>query len=414
MPERAKDFARGDADFHIRVRGGAKQRGDRGRVVRELQKLDRNLADGIFRVPEIGCHDFHRERFAGFEVLGKRFKKLPRAIRDIIEKETHTDTNILGSGGPWIVTTPAVLTLTTQWPAPFNKASRIFEPATSMTREIHCFNIRPFLSLFVKQKIEGGKNRESDSGEFRLGCRGGRPRKSSTKAFAGALRTSDGMPICWIMPLSMMTTRSATSNASSWSWVTKSVVMGFVLELAEPGAEFLANLGVESAEGLVEKQDLRPDGKSAGKGDALALAAGELRGQAAGEVRKLDGVQELLDASADLGFRRALRALLHAEAEGDVLEDAHVLEERIMLENEAGAALVGAAVGHVAVIEEDLALLGKFQAGDDAQEGGLARAAGAKEREEFAVVDGEAHAIQGRKAPEFLENVLDLNAHDLR
>ena len=56
-----------------------------------------------------------------------------------------------------------------------------------------------------------------------------RSRNSSTKVLAGRSRTSLGVPICWMAPLSMMTTRSATSKASSWSWVTKRLVRWVVL-----------------------------------------------------------------------------------------------------------------------------------------------------------------------------------------
>ena len=61
-----------------------------------------------------------------------------------------------------------------------------------------------------------------------------------------------------------------------------------VVEVAQPGAQVLADLGVERAEGLVEQQHLRLDRQRPGQRHALALAAGELGGEAVGEPVELD------------------------------------------------------------------------------------------------------------------------------
>lgn len=60
---------------------------------------------------------------------------------------------------------------------------------------------------------------------IRLDCGHGHAvMKSRTKGVAGLARMSWGLPICSIRPIDITTTRSASSIASSWSWVTKTVV----------------------------------------------------------------------------------------------------------------------------------------------------------------------------------------------
>jgi hypothetical protein len=55
--------------------------------------------------------------------------------------------------------------------------------------------------------------------------------------------------------------------------------MQLVVQAAQPAAQLLAHLGVQRAEGLVQQQHLGLDRQRAGQGDALALAARELRGK---------------------------------------------------------------------------------------------------------------------------------------
>ena len=103
-----------------------------------------------------------------------------------------------------------------------------------------------------------------------------------------------------------MATRSASSSASSWSWVTKIVVWPVrVVDLAQPAAQLLAHLGVERAERLVEQQHPRLDRERAGERHALALAAGELGRIALVEAVELDQIEQLGDAAADLVVGRA-------------------------------------------------------------------------------------------------------------
>ena len=75
----------------------------------------------------------------------------------------------------------------------------------------------------------------------------------------------------------------------------------------------------------------------------------------------------------------ALLARFDAQAEGDVLEHRHVAEQRVVLEDEADVALAGMQVGGLGAGEQDVALIGRFHAGDDAQQRRLAAAGGTEQ-----------------------------------
>ena len=90
-----------------------------------------------------------------------------------------------------------------------------------------------------------------------------------------------------ILPSRSTATRSAIDSASSWSWVTRTVVVprprgGSACTSARTLAR---RCGVERRERLVEQDDLGLDGQRPGQGHPLLLAAGELVGVAAGPAR---------------------------------------------------------------------------------------------------------------------------------
>ena len=113
----------------------------------------------------------------------------------------------------------------------------------------------------------------------------------------------------------MTTSCSATSIASSWSWVTKIVVTWTSSwRRRSQVAQVLADLRVEGAERLVEQQHVRLDRERPGQRHPLALAPGELRRIALGEPVELDQAQQLVHAGVDLG----LRPLADLQTEADV------------------------------------------------------------------------------------------------
>ena len=82
------------------------------------------------------------------------------------------------------------------------------------------------------------------------------------------------------------------------SWVTKTIVLRISrLQAQELVLQALAVDRVDRAERLVHQHQRRVGGERAGHADALALAAGELRGIARGHLlRQADQVEQLLDA----------------------------------------------------------------------------------------------------------------------
>ena len=112
-----------------------------------------------------------------------------------------------------------------------------------------------------------------------------------------------------------------------------------VVEPAQPLAELGADARVERAERLVEEQHLRLGGERAREAHPLPLAARELRWIAiARSPASWTRFEQLVDALADLG----LRPLPHLQPERDVVAHGHVLEGRVVLEDEADVALLRA------------------------------------------------------------------------
>ena len=167
-----------------------------------------------------------------------------------------------------------------------------------------------------------------------------------------------------------------------------------VVQPAEPLPQFDPHLRVERPEGLIEQQDLRPDGEGPGEGHPLPLPSRQLRRLAAPEPLEPHEPEEFVHAGRHL----RLRHLPHAKPEGHVLEHVHVAEERVVLEHEAHLARPGMPFGDVLAVLLDQPLVGKLEAGDDPQERGLARARRAEQRQQRAVRHVERHAIERPEA----------------
>ncbi len=88
------------------------------------------------------------------------------------------------------------------------------------------------------------------------------------------------------------------------------------------------------------------------------------------EVRKPDAFEHGIDA---LGLRLAGNAAL-LQAVADIVGDAHMREEGVVLEHHADPALVRRQPGDGTVLEQDLACRGRLEAGQHHERGGLARA----------------------------------------
>ena len=104
--------------------------------------------------------------------------------------------------------------------------------------------------------------------------------------------------------------------------------------------------------------------------------------------------------------------LLYLQSEGHVLEHVHGVEERVVLEHEADVALLDLDVIHALTADVDVAFGRTFQTRDHAEHRGLAAAAGAKQRDQFAFVDGETHVTHRLHVAEMLADVLEYDAHE--
>src|SRR3954470_6442717 len=215
--------------------------------------------------------------------------------------------------------------------------------------------------------------------------------------------------------------RSATSIASSWSWVTSTVVTGTrscrrrsharrsARTLASSAPNGSSRSSTRGSPGRARARAIRPGGPAPGgaqgarERDPLALAAAELAGVARLVAAQADDPEQLVDLRRDLG----LRALVDAQPEGDVLAHGHVLERRVVLEDEADAAALRGQGGGVLVRDDDAPGVGQLEAGDHAQQRRLARAAGPEQRSERAVLHVEGDVVERAELPELLRHAVN-------
>ena len=167
---------------------------------------------------------------------------------------------------------------------------------------------------------------------------------------------------------------------------------------------------VEIGERLVEQHDVRPHGEAARERDALALAAGKLMRAPLGQRFEPDHGERLVHAAHAL----RLGDPAHAQREGDVLGDVHMRPQRIGLEHHADVAFLrrqrpaGTADDGVAELHD--AAVGHLESGHQPQQRGLAAAGRPEQREELAVGDVEAHALDGAGLAEMPRHRLERHA----
>ena len=182
-----------------------------------------------------------------------------------------------------------------------------------------------------------------------------------------------------------------------------------LLDPLELDLHLLAELQVEGAERLVEEQHGRPVDQGPGQRDALGLAARDLGRLARLEARQLDEREHVGHPALDLG----VLDVLAAKAEGDVLEDRQVREERVVLEDRVDVALVRRQPRHVLALELDQPGGRLLEAADHPQRRRLAAAGRAEEAEELAVPDLEVDVVDGDRVAELLDDIDETDV-DLR
>ena len=167
-------------------------------------------------------------------------------------------------------------------------------------------------------------------------------------------------------------------------------------QLAQPGARFLAQLGVEVGQRLVQQDHGRAVDQGACDRHALLLAAGELVREAVAEVAEAEVAERRVDALADLGGGD----LAQLETVADVVGDGLVRPEGVGLEHQAEVAFLGrhlearGGVEHGAVLDPDRPPVWKLESGDRPQQRRLAAARRPEQRHDLALGELHRHALE--------------------
>ena len=114
--------------------------------------------------------------------------------------------------------------------------------------------------------------------------------------------------------------------------------------------------------------------------DALLLPAGQLMWMSVAEAAEPHQVERPPDPRCN----RILRPAARPQRKRDVLEDAQMREDRVVLEYHAKAAPLRRHRRDVRAVEQHRAAVGADKPGDHHQRRRLARARGPEQREEFA------------------------------
>ena len=193
------------------------------------------------------------------------------------------------------------------------------------------------------------------------------------------------------------------------------------MELGDLGPHVDPQLGIEVRQRLVEQEGLGLADDRPPDRDPLALAAGQLArlaGQQLGQAQQLGrpfdvGGDFLLDAACARDGPGSERQPLpgvqppHTQRHGDVVEDRQVGIERVGLEHHGEVAPARLHAADVAGLDDDRAVALPLEPGDDPQQGRLAAARRADQRDELAVGDLEIDAPQHLGAIEALSDVPD-------
>src|SRR5438477_3371819 len=167
---------------------------------------------------------------------------------------------------------------------------------------------------------------------------------------------------------------------------------GVLPDAGELGEEHVAGLGIERPEGLVHEEDFRIAGEGAGQGDAVPHPSGKLVDAGVREPRQTDEAQELFHP----GRNAVLRPARLLERVGDVPGHVAPGKEGVVLEKHRP---IGARTAYAIAAEEQLALVGLVEPGEEIEQGGLAASARTAEAKKLAGLDVERDAGESEEAP---------------
>src|SRR5262245_27010637 len=172
--------------------------------------------------------------------------------------------------------------------------------------------------------------------------------------------------------------------------------------------------GAHPARRLVEEEEFGAQRVGHGDVEQLALALRQAAGWHAALAVETEPAEDVEGLAADVlvvvGKRRDPRdlALAREDRQRNIVENAKPVEQIDDLEAARDARpdpLVDRGEGDVVALEQDAAAVRLELSADQINERGLAGAVRAHEREEFALVDGEIHAIAGAQVAELLAEI---------
>jgi hypothetical protein len=167
-----------------------------------------------------------------------------------------------------------------------------------------------------------------------------------------------------------------------------------------------AQLRVEVRERLVHQERTRLADDRAAHRDALALAAGQRPRALLQHVRQAEHRRRSLDPRHTLTARH----LSQLQAEGHVVERAHVRVERVVLEDHRDVAVLRRQPVHDVIADANRPLGDVLEPGDHPQRRGLAAAGRTDEDNELPVADLEVQPGDGLRAVRVdLRQLLELN-----
>ena len=114
----------------------------------------------------------------------------------------------------------------------------------------------------------------------------------------------------------------------------------------------------------------------------------------------------------DQCFARTVWLGPHPKPECHIVKHAHVPKQRVVLKHETYLALAHRLHRGVHTFKQDLPLVGEFQAGNDAQQRGLAAAGRPEQRDQFTWRYGQINTLECLKSAKTLDDVTNGNAHE--
>jgi hypothetical protein len=176
-----------------------------------------------------------------------------------------------------------------------------------------------------------------------------------------------------------------------------------LVEHAQLELHILTELGIQGRKRFIQEEEPGVDCQGPCDGHPLALAPGELGDVPVCQAGHPHEFQKLLDPASAGRFVH----LPHPEAVGDVVSDGEMGKESERLKDHPEIALVGRLLGDIFLFQNNSTPRRPFQAGDEAQQCGLAASRGSKKADQSAVGNVKVHILDGHHGAEMLVDVFE-------